>query len=97
MIANDLKISLKDANNLLTQFIKDYPKLKLGEIYSTYLLCGTLKDNKGAAINLVKGQDLEQKRALFDNVSSEVIYSVQKAKQIDYNLIALTDSTIDNL
>ncbi|XP_044269366.1 uncharacterized protein LOC123014363 isoform X2 [Tribolium madens] len=96
LIANDLKISLSEATTLLKQFFEDSSKLKLGELHSTYLLCGSLKDNKGSVIYLVKDEDLQEKRDLFKNISSEVIYSVQKAKQIDYNMIALTNTCNDN-
>ncbi|KYB28926.1 hypothetical protein TcasGA2_TC032354 [Tribolium castaneum] len=96
LVANELKISLSEATRHLNQFIEDSPKLKLGELHCTYLLCGALKDKQGSVIYLVRDEDLQEKKDLFENISSEVVYSVQKARQIDYNMIALTDSSYDN-
>jgi hypothetical protein len=75
--------------------LKDYGKLKQDELSVTYLLCGILKDDKGVAVYLVKDDDIHKKKCFFDTISAELIYSIQRGKQIDFNMIALRDSTCE--
>jgi DNA polymerase delta subunit 3 len=94
-LATELNISFSEAKNILTTYLKDYGKLKQDELSVTYLLCGILKDDKGVAVYLVKDDDIHKKKCFFDTISAELIYSIQRGKQIDFNMIALRDSTCE--
>lgn len=76
---------------MLKKYIEDQRKIKPNELAITYVLTGTLKDSKGEAVVMVKEPDLQAKRDLFVTLASEVIFSVQKSKNIDFNVIALVD------
>ncbi|XP_068896283.1 DNA polymerase delta subunit 3-like [Tenebrio molitor] len=94
-LASELNISFSETKNILTTYLKDYGKLKQDELSVTYLLCGILKDDKGVAVYLVKDDDIHKKKCFFDTISAELIYSIQRGKQIDFNMIALRDSTCE--
>ncbi|CAH0547450.1 unnamed protein product [Brassicogethes aeneus] len=80
-----LKINIQKAKDLLSKYVKDNKK----HLAITYIITGVLKDNTETAVCIVKEEDLDRKKEAFKNVSGETIYSVQKNKNIDFNVISL--------
>lgn len=90
-LASDLGISFQNARDLLSKYVKDQRQLKPDELAVTYVISGILKDNGKKGVFMVKETDIKEKRNLFDTNPMEVIYSVQKNKNVDFNIIALVD------
>lgn len=90
-MASDLGISLQNSRNLISKYVEDQRKLKPDELAVTYVISGTLKDNGKRGIFMVKETDVKEKKTSFETNCREVIYSVQKNKNVDFNIIALVD------
>ncbi|KAJ8953986.1 hypothetical protein NQ314_007179 [Rhamnusium bicolor] len=88
--ASDLGISLQNSRKLINKYVEDQRKLKPDELAVTYVLTGILKD-KRKGVFIVKEDNFEEKQGLFENVPHTVVYSVQKCKHVDFNVIALVD------
>ncbi|KAJ8924917.1 hypothetical protein NQ315_001074 [Exocentrus adspersus] len=90
-LASILGVSLQDSRSLISKYVEDQRKLKADEFAVTYILSGTFKDNGKRGVLLVKEDNLEKKRNLLNNNHHEVVYSIQKNKDVDFNIIALVD------
>lgn len=80
-----LNISVHDASKLLHTFAEDQ-KIAKTNVSATYVLSGTLKDGT-LGVSLVKQDDLLKKRQLFEKISSEILYSLQKGDKADINSV----------
>lgn len=89
--ANILDISIQDSSTILKQYVKDNEKLKPDLLSTTYILSGILNKNHKQAVYLIKGSEIDSKRTEFQQISSEILHSVQKSKNIDFNIVALAD------
>ncbi|KAJ8982393.1 hypothetical protein NQ317_012431 [Molorchus minor] len=90
-LAADLGISIQNSQKLITKYVKDHRKLNPNDLAVTYALTGRLKSNGGRAVFMVKEEDLEDKLRLLEEKPSKLIYSVQKNKNVDLNVVALVD------
>ncbi|KAJ3661828.1 hypothetical protein Zmor_006210 [Zophobas morio] len=95
-LAKELEVPKSDAQYLLDAFVRDTNKTNSEDLYLTFLICGKLLNNKGVGIYLAEQNKLNDKRSLFDNISGEIVYSVQKGQHIDLNVIASTNSVSEN-
>lgn len=93
-LASELQVGLTDAKTVLETFAEDN-KSKI-DVTATYILCGHLKENKGLGVHLAEYTKLKECRAFYEKVSSEVIYSIQNFKQVDFNAIALSSPQAEN-
>lgn len=84
-------IPIQDSSNILKKYIEDRRKLNSSELAVTYVLTGILKDAKSTVVFMVKEPDLPRKRDLLEKIVSEVVFSVQKSKNVDFNIVALVD------
>ena len=91
-----MEVPKSDAQYLLDAFVRDTNKTNSEDLYLTFLICGKLLNNKGVGIYLAEQNKLNDKRSLFDNISGEIVYSVQKGQHIDLNVIASTNSVSEN-
>ncbi|XP_018574295.1 DNA polymerase delta subunit 3 [Anoplophora glabripennis] len=90
-LAADLGVSIHNSRNLISKYVEDQRKLKPDELAVTYVVSGTLKENARKGVFMVKEVDLKEKKNIFEANLCEVIYSVQKNKNVDFNIIALVD------
>lgn len=84
-------ISINDSKILLNQYVTDNRNLKPNSLGITYVICGKLRDN-GEIIKVVKESELERTEKRFTEVFSKEIYSIQKSKDVDLNIITMVDS-----
>ncbi|XP_057672394.1 DNA polymerase delta subunit 3 [Diorhabda carinulata] len=84
-----LNIPIVDSQHILSEYVKKR-NIKSDELSLTYVLTGTIKEN-GKAVIIVEESNLAAKRTSFDKVESEVLFSVQKCKKIDFNVLSLVD------
>ncbi|KAJ8958171.1 hypothetical protein NQ318_006110 [Aromia moschata] len=89
--AADRGISIQNSRKLITKYAEDQRKLKSDELAVTYVLTGVLKDTGARGVFMVKEEDLERKQELFENELYKLIYSIQKCRHINFNIIALVD------
>ncbi|CAH1155444.1 unnamed protein product [Phaedon cochleariae] len=90
-LARTLDISVQESQHLIKQFTEDQNKLKPDQLTVTYVLTGLLKHGNGRAVLMLTQPTLTEKRSTFEQVLSEVIFSIQKCKSLDFNIIALVD------
>lgn len=89
-MAKALDITIQDSQKMIEKYVHDNSKLK-EELGVTRILTGILKDGNQRAVMMVKDVDLDEKKELFDDIISNVIFSVQKSKHVDFNVVALVD------
>ena len=70
--------------------MKDNLQAKSCNVGAIYVLLGE-KHNRQLGVVLSKERELEEKRKQFGHISSEVLYAVQKADDIEWNLLNLVD------
>lgn len=75
----------------MSKYFEDNKKLNPDKVTATYILTGTLKNDQKTMVCLVKDCDIKSKKGEFKEISSEILYSVQKSKNIDFNVLALVD------
>lgn len=85
-----LNIPIQDSQTLLSKYLEDNKKLKPEYLAATYVLTGTLRNDQGV-VCLVKDTDRKCKKNEFKEIASERIYSLQKSKDVDFNIVALVD------
>lgn len=86
----------------MSKYFEDNKKLNPDKNAATYILTGILKNDQKTVVRLVKDCDIKSKKEEFKEISSEILYSVQKSKDIDFNVLALVDwpnltSTVEKL
>lgn len=86
-----LNIDVKQAATVLATFVNDHRQNKSNGLAVTYTITGSLKNGQ-LSVMLVKEENINNTKALFKNVSSESVYSMQKHKQIDAGIISLVDN-----
>lgn len=64
---------------------------KSKEIYTTYILNGIKRDTGKLLVVQVDGKALSHEKELYEGDPAVTVFSVQKAKQIDYNVISLIE------
>lgn len=90
-MAKLLNLPVQDSSRVLNKYFEDNRKLNAHLLTGTYILTGTLKSDQGKAVCLVKDSDIKSKKKEFEEILSEILYSVQKTKDIDFNVLALVD------
>lgn len=90
-LSKALKISVQDSAKILNHYLEDSRKLKPELLAATYILTGTLKNGKGKAYCLVKDHEMKSKQQEFEEVNCEILYSIQKSKDIDYSILAVAN------
>nr|CAI5826002.1 unnamed protein product [Callosobruchus analis] len=91
-LARNLGISLANSQHLINKYVEDQRKLNGNHQLSvTYTVMGTLKNGKGDSIIMFNESNITEKETLFDKIHSEIIFSVQKNSNVDFNIIALVD------
>lgn len=85
-----LEINANTARALLQRYIADKKQIGADNFSATYLVAGIL--HSSTYVTVVKDTQLEAKLSLFETVSSQQIYSVQKAKDIDLSVLSLVDA-----
>lgn len=90
-LASALEISVQDSSNILNQYFADNTGLKPDSLTATFILAGNLKNSQGKAFRLVKNSDVNSKKEEFEENFSQILYSIQKSKDIDVNVLALVD------
>lgn len=91
-LSRELKVGPQRARELLTSFVKDHRSLKPNDLSTSWILSGVLKETGNITVCLAREQELEVKKNLFDPLVSELIYSVQKANEVDLNVISMVDN-----
>nr|CAH7727074.1 unnamed protein product [Callosobruchus chinensis] len=91
-LARNLGISLANSQRLITKYVQDQRKLNSDQQLSvTYTVMGILKNGKGDSIIMFDESNIAEKETLFDKIHSDIIFSVQKNSNVDFNIIALVD------
>lgn len=81
-----LNIKIHDAKKVLQVFVDDQKQVGKN-VAVTYVVTGVLKNGE-LVVKLVREDDLPGIEQLFKEISSKVIYSVQKSEMIDTNIVA---------
>lgn len=89
-LARTLNIPVQDSVRILNKYLEDNRKLKPDCLAATYVLVGTRKNEK-CVVCLVKEIDVKSKRDDFKEITSETLYSLQKSKDVDLNIVDLAD------
>jgi len=89
-LSTNLDITATDAKKLLQQYVTDQRDLKPNALAVTYSLTGLLEDHT-LGITVVKEDELDDKKDCFETVLKQEIYSVQKSKEVDLNVMSLVD------
>lgn len=92
------QISIEESQNILEQFIK----INNGsnQISATYILNGRKKGEDQLSVSLVKDSLYEEEKKLYQEGVKQIIFSIQKVKNVDFSVLALVDpiiSTAENL
>ncbi|CAH1964076.1 unnamed protein product [Acanthoscelides obtectus] len=91
-LARSLGIPLQESQRLISKYVEDRRKLDSKQQLSvTYTVMGTLKNGKGDSIMMFDNSNIKEKESLFDKIHSDIIFSVQKNNDVDFNIIALVD------
>ncbi|CAG9864344.1 unnamed protein product [Phyllotreta striolata] len=93
-LSRNLNISIQESQDILAKYLKDQRKLEPKELKATYIVTGNVKD-KGRGVYFVKEDELKDKRALFDKIDSEVLFSLQKTQQVDFHVISLVNDVAE--
>ncbi|KAF7270431.1 hypothetical protein GWI33_016581 [Rhynchophorus ferrugineus] len=88
----ETKLSKNEALSIINKFVQCHKDS--GEILFTYTLAGKKKDDEKFSVLLVRHENLKGVKELFEDGVDVSIFSIQKAKTIDYNVIGLIDSQI---
>lgn len=89
-LASNLKVKVTEAADLLKEFVADHRSKKQNELLATYVLSGLHKNGK-LTVALVPENEVVAKRGDFENVESEIIFSVQKSGHLDLSVLSLVD------
>lgn len=85
-----LNVAVQDASKLLKTFAEDQKKTSTN-VSCKFILSGVLNDGN-LGVKLVREDQVEKEKQSFKSVSSEVLYSVEKTKDIDnYNFVSVDD------
>ncbi|PNF25573.1 hypothetical protein B7P43_G03826 [Cryptotermes secundus] len=77
-LSKNLDIHVNTAKQLLYTFATE----QKDDVHLTYLVGGVLCDGTGCKIQIVRQEDLEKAKAEFKALTSEHVYSVQKARTL---------------
>ncbi|XP_065164378.1 DNA polymerase delta subunit 3-like [Atheta coriaria] len=85
-------IDIHTSHTLLKQFVEDQQAAKNDKnLGISYTLMGTLKDSGTKTFMIVKHDQLAEKKKLFKNLQDELVYSVQKTADVNFDLVAMVD------
>lgn len=85
-------IDIHTSHTLLKQFVDDQQAAKNDKnLGISYTLMGTLKDSGTKTFMIVKHDQLAEKKKLFKNLQDELVYSVQKTADVNFDLVAMVD------
>ncbi|XP_023015708.2 DNA polymerase delta subunit 3 isoform X1 [Leptinotarsa decemlineata] len=88
-LAMTFHLSIQNTQKIVEEFVDSRKKFKQCDITVTYILRGFLNSSKGKGVFIVSEFSLPAKRKLFEKVEDEVVFSIQKSKNIDFNVISL--------
>lgn len=88
----ETKLSKNEALSIINKFVQCHKDS--GEIHITYVLLGKKKNDGKLSVLLVRHENLKDVKDLYEDGVDVSIFSIQKAKMIDYNVLALIDSQI---
>ena len=87
-LSKNFKLHVNTAKQLLYSFASE----QKDKVYSTYLIGGLLKDGEGGSVQIVREEHINKVKREFKLVTSEHVYSVQKAKTLqDLNILYTVD------
>jgi len=88
-------ISLEESKRIIEKYVEINKESK--EVSVTYILNGQKKIEDVLSVSLIKDDSLEEEKELFKDDVKQTIFSIQKAKTIDFNVIALADSVCNDV
>ncbi|XP_066150314.1 DNA polymerase delta subunit 3-like [Euwallacea fornicatus] len=66
------------------------------EIHPTYVLNGVQKDNGKTSVVLISGESHINEKQMFESNVKKSVFSIQKAKDVNYNMISLVQPDIES-
>ncbi|XP_030746028.1 uncharacterized protein LOC115874869 isoform X1 [Sitophilus oryzae] len=82
-----------EAREIIEKFIAVHDEEE--QIQVTYVLVGTKKGEHGTSVVLVRKKDLHDVAKLFEDGVQKVVFSIQKAKSVDWNVLALAEPSAE--
>ncbi|KAJ9582022.1 hypothetical protein L9F63_003605 [Diploptera punctata] len=87
-LSKNFDIHVNTAKQLLYSFASE----NKDKVHLTYLICGLLKNGIGGSVKIVREEDVNKIKSEFKRITSEHVYSVQKAKILsDLNILYTVD------
>ncbi|CAG9765532.1 unnamed protein product [Ceutorhynchus assimilis] len=88
------KVSLQESQNLINKYVELHKESE--EIFPTYILSGIKKETGDLLIVQVNNENIEDVKKHYKNDPEVIIFSIQRSKSIDYNVISLVQPKSDN-
>ncbi|XP_019866703.1 DNA polymerase delta subunit 3-like isoform X2 [Aethina tumida] len=86
IVASKFNLNVQAARDLLQKFSKDNK-----DLIATYMITGITKENKKRAVIMLKNEDTQKKDDIFESISGQTIFSIQKSDNVDFNTIFMAN------